>query len=184
MQLNQQSRGEQLLQDENNNNQKMTIDVPGTNPGGVAHSPRTARFSNYLKQSKRCVSAGIGGSLTEGTMSAQKNGVLDISNISRDNIKRNTKNLMTEINDIDEEILALQGTLMHALKIPPNNQNIIQDSNLQADENNDDSIERTIELDGTNLGPVFIHGENAQNISGLGLLGQQTSSNVNLLQMI
>ena len=48
--------------------------------------------------------------------SAAKN-QLDISNISRDNIKQNTQNLKEEINDIDDEIVALQGTLLSALKM-------------------------------------------------------------------
>jgi len=42
--------------------------------------------------------------------------VLDMSNISRDNIKQNTKNLICEISDIDMEIAQLQGTLLSALQ--------------------------------------------------------------------
>ena len=66
-------------------------------------SPKTARFStfqNNLRQSKR-----------ETSSSARKN-ILNLSNISRENIKQNTKNLKEEINDIDEEISLLQSTLI------------------------------------------------------------------------
>jgi hypothetical protein len=37
-------------------------------------------------------------------------------NVSRDNIKMNTKNIMQEIGDLDNEIAQLQGTLLTALQ--------------------------------------------------------------------
>jgi hypothetical protein len=37
-------------------------------------------------------------------------------NASRDNIKMNTKNIMQEIGDLDQEIAQLQGTLLTALQ--------------------------------------------------------------------
>ena len=37
-------------------------------------------------------------------------------NASRENIKMNTKNLMHEISDLDQEIAQLQGTLISALQ--------------------------------------------------------------------
>ena len=42
--------------------------------------------------------------------------MLDVSNISRENIKQNTKHLKCEISDIDMEIAQLQGTLISALQ--------------------------------------------------------------------
>jgi hypothetical protein len=36
--------------------------------------------------------------------------------VSRDNIKQNTLNMKEEINELDDEIVALQGTLLSALK--------------------------------------------------------------------
>ena len=58
-------------------------------------SPKTARFSSFQKNLLRASKRG------------GDNPLLDLSNISRDNIKQNTKNLMGEINDIDEEIITL-----------------------------------------------------------------------------
>ena len=42
--------------------------------------------------------------------------MLDVSNMSRENIKQNTKHLQCEISDIDMEIAQLQGTLISALQ--------------------------------------------------------------------
>ena len=51
------------------------------------------------------------------------------SEISRQNIKENTKSLLGEIKNLDDEIIALQGTLFHSFvggsEVPP----FIVDSN-------------------------------------------------------
>jgi len=36
------------------------------------------------------------------------------TDIQRENINKNTKNLIEEINDLDEDIMTLQGTLLNA----------------------------------------------------------------------
>lgn len=86
-------------------------------------SPKTARFSTQqlLKQSKQQLNA--------------SHNILNISNISRENIKQNTKNLQSEIKDVDEEINALRGTLINP-QFAPN----------EYEECGDQQEDRTLEL--------------------------------------
>ncbi|CDW79501.1 UNKNOWN [Stylonychia lemnae] len=63
----------------------------------VCASPMTARFSSFQNHLQK-----------------HKN-VLLASDLSRQNIQENTKNLLGEISDIDQEIVALQGTLFSAM---------------------------------------------------------------------
>ena len=68
-------------------------------------SPKTARFSSLQ----------AAGQLLQ--MRQSKLGDASASgNASRDNIKMNTKNIMQEIGDLDQEIAQLQGTLLTALQ--------------------------------------------------------------------
>ena len=81
---------------------------------GSAASPMTARFSSFQNQQK------------------QKIVIPSTNDLSRINIKENTKNILGEISEIDQEIAALQSTLLQAYSgsnIELKNNKILEDTN-------------------------------------------------------
>lgn len=82
-------------------------------------SPKTARFNS--------MHGGVGQLLKQSKRQQQKE-MLDISNISRENIKQNTKNLISEISDLDTEIAVLQGTLLTSLQPHISASNTVEDN--------------------------------------------------------